>query len=343
MSLPDPRRYGLDDVDAPALTAENPTHAQLVSALRERAAARRDDEIAHVLRSARNQAEYARTWRALCDAVEKSDPQETVFTRVFAIPWIIVCAGTAAATIDCILRDHTQLASALETAGVFGASRSLGVSSALSGLGTLEALKPSEVFLGWQSAQLRDAPPDPIRVLRGVEEVHLRFLLGAAIARVDAPDIVATAANVGLWGTPALRAMTAQLATPGVQLLPMPRAPAGVYSAALNGRRAVLETAFNLFVSNTVRRFRAVVGDPNAALSSHACGEVRVTLSSPLQDEMTEGFRWPLHPADDLMDIERTITEMLGACRLTEPDVYETVLDDYSPTGAVLFPKARAA
>src|SRR6185295_6769256 len=114
MSLPDPRRYGLDDhVDALAPTAENATHAHLVSALRERAAAGRDDEIADVLRSARTQAEYARTWRALCDAVEKTDRQETVFTRVFAIPWIIVCAGTAPATIDCVLRDHTALASAL--------------------------------------------------------------------------------------------------------------------------------------------------------------------------------------------------------------------------------------
>ena len=43
------------------------------------------------------------------------------------------------------------------------------------------------------------------------------------------------------------------------------------------------------------------------------------------------------------MEIERTITEMLAACRLSEPDVYETVLDDYGPTGAVLFPSARAA
>jgi len=169
MSLPDPRRYGLDDqADIVTPIAKDTTHAHLVSVLREWAAARGDDEIAHALRSARNQAEYARIWRALCDAVEKSDSQETVFTRVFAIPWIIVCAGTVPATIDCVLRDHRELASALESAGVFGASRSLGVSSALCGLDKLEALRPSEVFLGWQSAPLREAPPEPIQVLRGV-------------------------------------------------------------------------------------------------------------------------------------------------------------------------------
>ena len=169
--------------------------------------------------------------------------------------------------------------------------------------------------------------------------MHVRFLLGASVADSSAPGIVETGSNIGVWGTPALRAMTAQLATAGVQILPMPRPPAGLYSAAYAGRRAGIEAAFNLFMSNGVRRFRSIVGDPHVTLSSHASGEVRVTLSNVLDDTLVEGFRWPLHPADDLGEVERTLTAMIRECRLAEPHFAPGVLPDYASTGAVLYPR----
>jgi hypothetical protein len=132
--------------------------------------------------------------------------------------------------------------------------------------------------------------------------------------------------------------MNAQLASPGVQLLAMPRPPAGLYSAAYTARRAGIETAFNLFMSNAVRRFRSSVGDPHATLSSHAGGEIRITLSNPFDEAAVEGFRWPLHPADDLDEIERTLTAMIWECRLPEPHFVPGPLPDHSRTGAVLFP-----
>ena len=190
---------------------------------------------------------------------------------------------------------------------------------------------------GWESPVIREVAPAPIAVLRGVEEVHLRFLLGAAVAPAHAPGVVETGANIGVWGTPALNAMGAQLATPGVQVLAMPRPPAGLYTAASLGRRAAIEAAFNLFMSNTLRRFRLSVGDASVTLSSHEGGEVRVKLWTPFDDAMTEGFRWPLHPADDLDEIARTIFDMVAECRLPEPHVVPTVLPDRGPTGAVLY------
>jgi hypothetical protein len=92
-------------------------------------------------------------------------------------------------------------------------------------------------------------------------------------------------------------------------------------------------------MSNGVRRFRSIVGDPHVTLSSHADGELRVTLSNVLEDSLVEGFRWPLHPADDLAEIERTLTSMIWECRLAEPHFAPGVLLDYSPTGAVLYPR----
>ena len=219
----------------------------------------------------------------------------------------------------------------------FGGSRTLGLSNALCAIEALESLEPGEVLHGWGNPCVRDMAPAPITVLRGVEEVHLRFLLGVGIAPAHAPAINETGSNVGAWGTPALKVMASQLATPNVQLLPMPRAPAGLYSAAYNGRRAGIEAAFNLFMSNSVRRFRMSTGDPSVTLSSHAGGVVRIVLWTPFDDAMVEGFSWPLHPADDLEEITRTVTSLIAECNLREPTVYPTLLPDRTSTGAVLF------
>jgi hypothetical protein len=352
--LPEPRRYAADGVPLTASlfpragrgsgshrlagsASAGDSPASLAEAFRALAAEGRDDEIRAALAAAPSATAYGSLWRALCAAVEKPRESE-VGARVFAIPWVIVCAGSTPATMSCVLPDAAALARVFEQHGVLGPSRSVGWSNALSALDVLESLAPSEVLRGWQSPAIRQAPPAPIAVLRGVEEVHLRFLLGAAIAPTHAPDVVETGGNIGLWGTHALNAMGAQLATPGVQVLAMPRPPAGLYTAATLGRRAAIEAAFNLFMSNTLRRFRLSVGDASVTLSSHEGAEVRVTLWSPLDDAMTEGFRWPLHPADDLDEIERTIADMVAECRLYEPHVAATVLPDRTASGAVLYP-----
>jgi hypothetical protein len=338
VALPDPRRYGSDQVSHPLLTlVRNQDLGEVVAALRELARAGHDDEIARALSAAQSQPEYAGLWRALCTAVEKPAADAALSTRLFAMPWAIVCGGSAPATVSCVLPDVAAFAGVLEKHGVFGGSRNLGFANALCALETLEALAPSAVLGAADNQTLREVAPAPIAVLRGIEEVHVRFLFGAAIAPANAPDIVETGANIGAWGTAALRTMAAQLATPNVQILPMPRPPAGLYSAMYAGRRAGLEVALNLFMSNSVRQFRVKYGDPSIALSTHAGGEVRVTLWTLLDDAMVEGFRWPLHPADDLEEIERTIGALAAECRLPEPSVHLHVLPDVTSTGAVLF------
>lgn len=340
--LCDPRRYGAGASSSPLLRlAQTGERAgELAAALRALAAAGGDAEIRALLAAAPSPGAYARLWQGLCAAIEKPARDEAVAPRVFAIPWVIVTGATVPATVPCVLPDVAGLARVLEAHGVFGGSRSLGLSNALCSIEALEALAPSAVLDWLRADRARDIAPAPIELTRGVEAVHVRFLVGAAVAPAHAPDIVVTGANIGHWGTPALRAMAAQLAMPGVQLLPMPRPPAGLYSAACAGRRAGVEAAFNLFMSNTVRRFRMAVGDPLASVSAHAGGELRITLSNVLDDGATEGFRWPLHPADDLEDVERAIASMIRECRLEAPHITPGVLPDCSPTGAVLFPTA---
>jgi hypothetical protein len=336
--LADPRRYGAATPDNALLALiDSAREHELVGSLRELAAAKRDAEIGSALAAASTPESYAKLWRALCAAVEKPPAEDDLVPRVFAIPWVIVCGGTAAGTVSCVLHDVDAVARVLQEHGVFGGSRNLGLSNALCGVTALETLTPSEALRAHSDARLRDVAPEPIEVLRGVQQVHVRFLLGAAIVPAHAPAISETGANVAAWGTPALRAMATQLATPNVQVLPMPRAPGGLYSAAYAGRRAGIEAGFNLFMSNSVRQFRMATGDPAATISSHANGEIRIVLWSNLDDTMVEGFSWPLHPADDLDEIERTITSLIEECRLPEPTIMSAVLPDRTSTGAVLF------
>ncbi len=336
--LPDPRHYGCGEANDALLKLAGDGHPDdLVGALREIAGAGRDADIRSALAGAPSQPLYAQLWHALCAAVEKPAADDALAPRVFAIPWVIVCGASTPASVACVLPDVAAMARVFEQHGVFGGSRNVGLSNALCGIEALEALAPSVAMHGWGDPRVRDMAPAPIQVLRGVEEVHVRFLLGAAIAPPHAPGIAETGANVGVWGTPALRAMTAQLATPNVQILPMPRAPAGLYAAAYRGRRAGLEAAFNLFMSNSVRRFRMATGDPSITLSAHASGEIRVVLWTVFDDAMVEGFSWPLHPADDLEEVEHTITSLVAECRLAEPTIHPEVLPDRTVTGALLF------
>jgi hypothetical protein len=334
--LPDPRHYAAGGAAHP-LVAEAADPRSLQSAFRELASAGRDAEIRGVLAAARSQAQYAALWRALAAAVEQPAPDESIAARVFAMPWVIVAAGSAPGRVGCVLPDVSAVAKVFDEHHVFGASRNLGYSNVLCGVESIEALAPSALLESWDASPLRAIPPAPIEVVRGVEEVHLRFLLGAAIAPSHVPGVAETGANVAAWGTPALRAMSAQLATPGVQLLPMPRPPAGLYTAAHAGRRAALETAFNLFMSNAVRRIRRAVGDPSVTISAHENGAIRIVLWTPIDDAMVEGFTWPLHPADDLAEIEATVRGMVADCRLPEPAVHADVLPEKTATGAALF------
>ena len=343
MSLPDPRHYGGVPSNALAELASRNNDGALRAAVAQCVAAHRDDEIVQAYAAVTSQVEYLRLWEAVCAAIEAPPSEAQIVTRVFAMPWVMVCAARAAATISCILQDVNALVRALEDRGALGANRNVGFANSLCSVEELERLAPSTIR-DWSTAAAgaRECPPAAIALAPGVETVHLRFLLGAAVAPVHEPGVVETAANIGLWGMQATRAMTAQLAAPGVDVLPLPRPPASIIKAAYYGRRAALEAALDLFLSNTVRRFRTKVGDPTIIISAHEGNEVRVTLCSLLDEGMTEGFRWPLHPLDDLVEIEESITGFAHACRLTAIETIEQTLPDRTSTGAMCFPSLES-
>lgn len=343
MTLSDPRRYGDGTTTALAQLAERGAGAELAAAVAAALEAGRDGEIAAAYRAVTGRGAYRVLWEAVASALEAAPPGAALATRVFAMPWLLVCGTRAGATLPCVVKDTGPLVRVLEEAGALGANRNLGFGNALTGLETLEALPPS-VILAWrEGGGARDLPPAPLELTPGDESVHLRFLLGAAIAPPHAAGIADTATNVSAWGMKATAAMAQQLAVPGVDVLPVPRPPASVMRAAYAGRRAALEAAFQLFMSNTLRRFRMKVGDPRLVLSAHEGGELRVTLCSPLDEGMTEGYRWPLHPLDAIDDVASAIGSFAHECRVTDTVALPGILPGATATGAVLFPTGPAA
>ena len=339
ISLTDPRRYG--DGAHPWLALDAVALAQ---AARAACAGGADAEIAAALAAAPSQRDYARLWQAVCDAAHGTGGEAAgVVARFFALPLVIVTGARHPLELAGALPDVDAVCRLFTDKGTLGLTRNFGLGNALCALETLEAVRPSEIH-AWTAAAgalRRELPPAPLVVAKPGEEVHLRFLVGAAIGPAHEPPFVETASNIGAWGMDLTRLLAAQLAPAGVEVLPIPRPPADLLRAAHPGRTAQLETAASLFASNAVRRFRMTGGEPVAILSVHDDADLRLTLSQPFDDSMVEGFRWPLHPLDDLAAVAAMLGELLGDCRLARIEVAPRVLPARHVQGHDWYPTVR--
>jgi len=343
IKLPDPRRYGAG------------TSSYALNDVRDAADLRRrlddllkrgdDAEIAGALRAAPTRAAYAQLWQAVCDAANQvgSVPADAdVVARIFALPLVIVTGSRRPANLPGVVPDIGAIAELFTQHGALGPARNFGLGNALCSLETIESVRPSEIH-AWTrdpGATRRELPPSVIAIAQPGEHLHLRFLVGAAIAPAAEPSFVETASNIGMWGMPLTRALTAQLAQPDVEVLPLARPPLDLLRAGQAGRFAQLEAAFNLFASNAVRRLRSATGDPDAVISAHDDGDIRVALSSPFDEATVEGFRWPLHPLDDLTALVDSIAGLLKECRVTNVQCSPTILPALNAQGQVWFARA---
>src|SRR5688572_8900952 len=95
--LPDPRRYR-QGASHPLLNLGG--ESELRRAMDGLLAAHRDAEIKHALGAAPSRDVYSRLWNALCQATEApAAPGESVVTRVFAIPVVIVSGARQAVSV----------------------------------------------------------------------------------------------------------------------------------------------------------------------------------------------------------------------------------------------------
>jgi hypothetical protein len=343
IDVPDPRRFGEGGADHPLNGVDDPLalHHQLASLLD-----RGDDaEIALALRAAPTAAAYAKLWRAVCEAANHAGNVSAgagVVARIFALPLVIITGSRRPVHLPGVVPDITAIGDLFKQHGALGPARNFGLGNALCSLDTIESVRPGEIF-AWTrdaGASRRELPPSAIEVAEPGEHVHLRYLVGAAIAPAVEPSFVETASNIGVWGMPLTRALAAQLSQPNVEVLPLARPPLDLLRAGQAGRYAQLETAFNLFASNAVRRLRGGTGDPDAVISAHDDSDIRVSLSSPFDETTIEGFRWPLHPLDDLAGVLSAIAGMLADCRITNVRNAPSVLPALNAHGQVWFGRA---
>jgi hypothetical protein len=272
----------------------------------------------------------------------------TVAVQLVAIPLVFVAAAPRGAILPGALADIEAVHTLLEQHGAVGATRAFGIGNALCSREALEHL-PWRLAYRWTFEWIgppRELPASELRIEPGRERVHLRFLVGAGVTPTAAPSFIETASNIATWGLPLAQTLIRQMAQPGVEILAIPRPPRGLLAAVHAGRCAELETAFDLFTSNTVRHFRTLVGDPAVVISAHrgddGAAEVRVSLRSPLDETLLEGFRWPLDPLDDLQCIVQKIRTLMTACRVEDLRCVATVLPQRLATGRLFLRTADA-
>lgn len=353
--LPDPRRYGTSGIKhrfarlaESACSGDSSAADTLRLELREVLAGNRDEEIFTALKAAPSRVVYAELWRAVCNAAHGSgssgDPA-LIVARIFALPLVIISGCSRPAALPGTLPDVASLTELLAQHGALGMTRNFGFGNALVSFETLDHVRPSAVH-AWttefaKGGASRELEPCPIVLARPGEEVHLRFLVGAGITPAGEPSLIETASNIGKWGMAATKALAAQLSQPGVEVLPIPRPPLPLLKAGYAGRFAQLDTAFGLFASNALRRFRTTAGDPVVTIAAHDDAEIRVGMSSPFDTALREGFRWPLHPLDQIAHITESMAALLAECRVTDVHYAAALLPALNASGQAWFATPR--
>jgi len=376
IDIPDPRVFPdhIDATQAPLLELAQaslvaPTRIRseeidraLVTALVERLRSGRGQQLAELVASAPSVALARHLWRRLIEAWrEASLPGDGagIAGTVFALPLVIVAGchagetrGGSELTIAGVIAESPLLAAVLRAHGALAGNQAFGLSSALASADALDVERLPDL-LAWQRLAAGetviglDLPPTPIAVLSDHEGVHLRFLVGTALA-VPGTDLLADT-DTSRWALPLASEIARQLAVPGISALALPGPPQAPLSALQHGRAAQREVGAQLFVGNALRRLRAAVGEPIAIVSAHRCpaapsgGELRVSLSSTFDARQAEGFRCPLFPTDRASDVAVMLTELLHDCRVADVRVLTGVHGDRDPaTGAPLLFKPDA-
>jgi len=339
-TLPDPRDAAGLANNLLLAAAAQPDDAVLRAALQQALEAGDDAGLRAAL-CAQPPATAQRVARLLAAALDAGG--EGIGLRFFAIPLVIVAGSRKPATVPGALSEVYVLRGLLEQHGAVGVTRNFGLGNALVSAEALDALSPSALWRAAadpsQRAPLDALQPEPISVAGSREQVHLRFITGAGITPQHLPSFLESASNIGSWGMAMTRELSRQLAQQGLEILPMPRPPQPLLTAAHAGRRAQLEAALSLFLGNTLRKFRMAVGDPEAVLSAHkldsGAGELRLSLSTPFDDSLFEGFVWPLQPQDDAAEVSQLFQTVLAECRVPAVTVLQQVLPERLVGGSV--------
>ena len=309
----------------------------------------RGAELVEIFATAPAVAVYRHLWRLLAQCESAPHPTGTLGVTVFALP-VIVVAGIEGgkevqATLPCILSDVSSIVGILREHRALAGNQSFALANVLVASNAIDLPRLPELLarraLSEIAAPSHVPEPAPIVLRGGPETVHLRFIVGSALAAPGA-DLLHDD-QVGKWGMPLAQALGRQLAVPETSVLALPRAPKSLLNALRQGRAAQREVGVQVFAANAIRKLRAAVGEPTAVISAHRSpgadhgGEVRLSLSSPFDPREAEGFRCPLHPQESVADVVAMLTGFLAECRVADVRIAPGVhADRDSSTGLTL-------
>src|SRR5438105_1813025 len=254
---------------AAATSAQTDAHDdEIVSALRALIANNDGAMLADVLESSPSAAIYRCLWRSLSRAEQTIDRSALPVT-MFAIPLVIVASAEERAILSCILPDAAEIVALLEAHGALRGNQTIALANTLAAAKTIDVAAFPDLYAagGVRPFASQHIAPSPIVIESGDARVHLRFIVGAALA-ARGTDLVGET-GVGSWGMPLTRLLGRLLQLPGTTVLTLPRAPKRLCVALQHGRAAQREVAAQLFASNAIRTIRASVGEPAAAISAH--------------------------------------------------------------------------
>ena len=350
------RLHGLAQASLAAATgqAADALDAELAGAFADLLRPDQGAALAALFASAPSAAIHRHLWRVLAQRERAGAPDPALLVRLFAIPVVVVAGlpdpASPPTTLPGVIGDAPALAAILREHRALAGNETLALGNALIGADALE-LARLPGLLAWRvlpdgPSPERALPPAPIVVGPGTEGVHLRFLVGTALAAPGADPL--RDAAVGKWGIPFAQALGRSLAAPGVSVLALPRAPQPLVTALWQGRVAQREVGAQVFASNAIRKLRAATGEPTAVISVHrvdvpeAGGEVRLSLSSPYDPRQAEGFQCPLLPLDRVEDVVQMLSTLLADCRVADVRLQPGIHPDRDPaTGMTLLFKGE--
>lgn len=252
--------------------------------------------------------------RCVQSALDESAEAE-LRVQFFALPVVMVAAARAPLSLPMVLADAGALTGLFEAAGALGPSRQLAFSTSLCDEAALVDLSLVDLFRRVRlrgAAATLDLPPAPLDV-GTTEGVALRFLVGSVLLARGAPGFTETAGDAAGWGGILTRELNAQLALPGVTLLPLARPPRGLLQALSLGRFCREEVASQLVLGGYLRELQARHGEASALLAGGPGEEITVTLRAAWSDEAFT-HRWRLYPESDLGEVLDSIEGFLVAC-----------------------------
>ncbi|MEO8164461.1 MAG: hypothetical protein ABI619_03605 [Betaproteobacteria bacterium] len=301
----------------------------LVSAVEQALRAGKDAALERAFATSTSSAVF-RALSSAQDAAMAASGDAALRLDLFAMPILFVTGGTAPVVLPGVLSDIGELQKLFEAHGTLGAMKNFALAATLVSASGLAALSPSEVYgrahkIGPDARLPLDLPPEEMHIAQKDEAVHLRFLTGVCVTSPDAPGFAETAGNIGAWGLPVARALAAQLAQPGLSLLPIPRLPTGLTRALAVGLFAQNELRFQLFLTSALRKFRSSIGEAAAEVAACADASIHIRLRSPFDASMAPEFVWHLQPPDDIVAVSDAISSLLEECRVTDIQVAETI------------------